>query len=192
MKCLKCGSEYTDGTKTCPICGNNSIVAEDNNNQINGNHESMNIKEPSRVQSYQNMSGVYQQYNPPMIPRQKKPVNKKLIGIIAGVAIILIATIIIVVIISKLPKTVKLDGYVKIEVEDGILELVEPYTYTAVVFSGSGTEEDPYVPAFAADTFYKVEGNNYVVVSSQPDDWGTGTYYTRKENKLPTNDKQGE
>ena len=119
MKCLKCGSEYTDGTKTCPICGNNSIVAEDNNNQINGNHESMNIKEPSRVQSYQNMSGVYQQYNPPMIPRQKKPVNKKLIGIIAGVAIILIATIIIVVIISKLPKTVKLDGYVKIEVEDG-------------------------------------------------------------------------
>lgn len=72
------------------------------------------------------------------------------------------------------------------------LSLVEPYTYTAVVFSGSGTEEDPYVPAFAANTFYKVESNNYVVVSSQPGDWGTGTYYTRKENKLPTNDKQGE
>ena len=88
-------------------------------------------------------------------------------------------------------ENMKVDG-AKIEVEDGILELVEPYTYTAVVFSGSGTEEDPYVPAFAADTFYKVEGNNYVVVSSQPDDWGTGTYYTRKENKLPTNDKQGE
>ena len=86
-------------------------------------------------------------------------------------------------------ENMKVDG-AKIEVEDGILELVEPYTYTAVVFSGSGTEEDPYVPAFAADTFYKVEGNNYVVVSSQPDDWGTGTYYTRKENKLPTNDKQ--
>ena len=88
-------------------------------------------------------------------------------------------------------ENMKVDG-AKIEVEDGILELVEPYTYTAVVFSGSGTEKDPYVPAFAADTFYKVEGNNYVVVSSQPNDWGTGTYYTRKENKLPTNDKQGE
>ena len=88
-------------------------------------------------------------------------------------------------------ENMKVDG-AKIEVEGGILEMVEPYTYTAVVFSGSGTEQDPYVPAFAANTFYKVEDNDYVVVSSQPDDWGTGTYYTRKENKLPTNDKQGE
>lgn len=72
------------------------------------------------------------------------------------------------------------------------LSLVEEYTYTKVVFSGAGTEQDPYKPAFAASTFYKVEGNAYVVVSSKPEDWGTGDYYTRKKNVLPTNDKQGE
>lgn len=72
------------------------------------------------------------------------------------------------------------------------LSLVEEYTYTKVVFSGTGTEQDPYVPAFAASTFYKVEGNAYVLVSSAPEDWGTGDYYTRKKNVLPTNDKQGE
>ena len=87
-------------------------------------------------------------------------------------------------------ENMKVDG-AKIEVEGGILEMVEPYTYTKVVFSGTGTEQDPYVPAFAADTFYKVEDNDYVVVSNDTN-WGTEEVYTRKANVVPTNDKQGE
>lgn len=77
----------------------------------------------------------------------------------------------------------------KVEVSSGNIALVAPYTYTAVTFSGAGTEQDPYVPAFVADTFYKVEGSAYAVVSTEPSDWGTATnkYFTRKENKLPTN-----
>ena len=75
------------------------------------------------------------------------------------------------------------------------LSLVEEYTYTKVVFTSTipeGETEPVYSPAFAANTFYKVEGSAYVLVSSEPEDWGTGDYYTRKKNVLPTNDKQGE
>jgi hypothetical protein len=90
-------------------------------------------------------------------------------------------------------ENIKLVG-AKVEVADGLIELVEPYTYNAVTFSGTGTQEDPYVPAFAANTFYKVEGDDYVVVDSEPDDWGTAEdkYFTRTENVLPTNDVKGE
>ena len=89
-------------------------------------------------------------------------------------------------------ENIKVTG-AKIEVADGNIELVEPITYTAVVFSGTGTEEDPYKPAFAADTFYKVEGNEYVVLSSEPEDWGTSTdYFLGTKNVLPTNNVDGE
>lgn len=85
-------------------------------------------------------------------------------------------------------ENIKVEG-AKVEVTDGNIALVEPYTYTAVTFSGTGTEEDPYVPAFAADTFYKVESDDYVVLSTEPEDWGTAVdkYFTQKENVLPTN-----
>lgn len=49
--------------------------------------------------------------------------------------------------------------------------------YEAVTFSGTGTIEDPYIPEFVAGKFYKLEGTEYVVLSSEPDDWGTGTFY---------------
>ena len=80
-------------------------------------------------------------------------------------------------------ENIKVEG-AKVEVTDGNIALVEPYTYTAVTFSGTGTEEDPYVPAFAADTFYKVESDDYVVLSTEPEDWGTAVdkYFTQKEN----------
>jgi hypothetical protein len=89
-------------------------------------------------------------------------------------------------------ENMKVNG-AKIEVEKGILSLVEPITYTAVVFSGTGTEQDPYVPAFESDKYYKIESNEYVVLSSEPEDWGTSTdYFLGTENKLPTNDVAGE
>lgn len=53
--------------------------------------------------------------------------------------------------------------------------------YETVTFTGTGTEEDPYVPAFAENTYYKKEGDKYVLLSSKPNDWGTGTYYKVKE-----------
>lgn len=91
-------------------------------------------------------------------------------------------------------ENIKVDG-AKVEVTDGQLAPVEPYTYTAVVFSGTGTVEDPYVPAFEADTFYKVEsteeGTEYVLVSDDTD-WGTEEVYTREKNVLPTNNVDGE
>ena len=85
-------------------------------------------------------------------------------------------------------ENIKVDG-AKVEVEGGNIALVEEYTYIAVTFTGEGTEESPYVPAFAADTFYKLEGKEYVVLSTKPDDWGTAAnkYFTRKANTLPTN-----
>jgi len=90
-------------------------------------------------------------------------------------------------------ENLKVEG-AKIEVTNGNLAPAEEYTYTAVTFKGAGTEADPYVPAFAANTFYKVEGTAYVVVSTEPDDWGTAvdTYFTRKKNVLPTNNVEGE
>lgn len=76
------------------------------------------------------------------------------------------------------------------------IELLEEfkYTYNPVTFSGEGTEQKPYKPTFAENTFYKVEKNKYVVLSEQPDDWGKAAdkYFTRTENKLPTNDVTGE
>ena len=90
-------------------------------------------------------------------------------------------------------ENIKVDG-AKIEVTDGNLAPAVPYTYTAVVFSGTGETEDPYLPEFATNTFYKVEGEEYVVLSSEPDDWGTAVdkYFTRKKNVLPTNNVDGE
>lgn len=51
----------------------------------------------------------------------------------------------------------------------------ESYTFTEVEFEGTVS------PAFATDTYYKLEGEEYVLLTSKPDDWGTGTYYKEKE-----------
>lgn len=53
------------------------------------------------------------------------------------------------------------------------------YTYKAVTFTPHSTTT--YSPEFAANTYYKKEGEAYVLLSSQPEDWGTGTYYKVKE-----------
>lgn len=89
-------------------------------------------------------------------------------------------------------ENIKVDG-AKVEVQSGNIALVEEYTYTAVTFTGDGSKEHPYAPAYAANTFYQLQGKEYVVLSSEPDskpaDWGTAAnkYFTRKANKLPTN-----
>ena len=85
-------------------------------------------------------------------------------------------------------ENIKVDG-AKVEVQTGNIALVEEYTYTAVTFTGKGTEESPYAPAFAAATFYQLQNEKYEVVSSKPSDWGTAAnkYFTRKANTLPTN-----
>lgn len=54
---------------------------------------------------------------------------------------------------------------------------VGSYVFTPVVFTSTTT----YSPEFAQNTYYKLEGTEYVLLSSQPDDWGTGTYYKEKE-----------
>lgn len=52
-------------------------------------------------------------------------------------------------------------------------------TYTPVQFVEHTSTT--YSPEFAQNTYYKLEGTEYVLLSSQPDDWGTGTYYKEKE-----------
>ena len=51
------------------------------------------------------------------------------------------------------------------------------YVFTPVTFTSTTT----YSPAFAENTYYEKEGDKYVLLSSQPNDWGTGTYYKVKE-----------
>lgn len=51
------------------------------------------------------------------------------------------------------------------------------YVFKKVTFTSTTT----YSPAFAENTYYKKEGGAYVLLSSQPEDWGTGTYYKEKE-----------
>jgi len=51
------------------------------------------------------------------------------------------------------------------------------YVFTPVEFTSTTT----YSPAFAENTYYELEGTKYVLLSSQPNDWGTGTYYKVKE-----------
>lgn len=82
-------------------------------------------------------------------------------------------------------ENIKVDG-AKVEVQGGNMALVEPYTYTAVKFTGEGEDKSP---KFDEGTFYQLQGNKYEVVSERPGDWGTvnNKYFTRKANKLPTN-----
>lgn len=82
----------------------------------------------------------------------------------------------------------------KIEVEDGNTTPVNEYTFTKVTITGSGTESDPYVPAFATSTYYAPSENGgepAQTASAIADDtgWGTTvtTVYTRAKTVLPTN-----
>lgn len=55
----------------------------------------------------------------------------------------------------------------------------EEPSYEVVTFTAHTSTT--YSPEFAQNTYYKLEGTEYVLLSSQPDDWGTGTYYKEKE-----------
>jgi len=54
------------------------------------------------------------------------------------------------------------------------------YIYSPVTFTGSGSSVQP---AWAADTYYTKYNNVYTVTTTKPDDWGTGSYYTRAVNE---------
>jgi len=95
-------------------------------------------------------------------------------------------------------ENIKVDG-AKIEVTGGNLAPSVKYTFTKVTITGSGTEQDPYVPAFKADTYFAPsEGGGEpaqdATAIANDTDWGTTvtTVYTRKENVLPTNNVEGE
>lgn len=36
-----------------------------------------------------------------------------------------------------------------------------------------------YTPAFESDKYYYSDDGNYILLTSQPEDWGTGIYYTK-------------
>ena len=95
-------------------------------------------------------------------------------------------------------ENIKVDG-AKIEVTDGNLAPSVEYTFTKVTITGSGTEQDPYVPAYAADTYFAPsEGGGEpaqdATAIASDTGWGTTvtTVYTRKKNVLPTNNVDGE
>ena len=70
-------------------------------------------------------------------------------------------------------------------------------SYTAITFSGEGTEQSPYVPAYESGKYYTKSGDEYTAVTGDeaPADWGTdttGKYYSKtpgqtgvKKVKLP-------
>ena len=93
-------------------------------------------------------------------------------------------------------ENIKLVG-AKVAVENEKGQGIEPinkYTYTVVTFSGTGTQKDPYVPAFAAKTYYIAPlTDTSEAIASEPDNWGTAnTFYTRAKTVLPTNDVKDE
>lgn len=60
---------------------------------------------------------------------------------------------------------------------------VDP-TYTVVTFTGTGSELDPYVPAYEANKYYTKSGDVYTKLTSdsEPISWGTAdTFYTQDE-----------
>ena len=90
-------------------------------------------------------------------------------------------------------ENIKVDG-AKVEVTDGNLAPSVEYTFTKVDITGAGTEEDPYVPAFAADTYFAPgadggEPAQDATAIANDTGWGTTVkvVYTRKQNVLPTN-----
>lgn len=57
-------------------------------------------------------------------------------------------------------------------------------TYTVVTFTGTGTELDPYVPAYEANKYYTKSGDVYTKLTSdsEPVSWGAAdTFYTQDE-----------
>lgn len=57
-------------------------------------------------------------------------------------------------------------------------------TYTVVTFTGTGTELDPYVPAYEANKYYTKSGDVYTKLTSdsEPVSWGAAnTFYTQNE-----------
>lgn len=78
----------------------------------------------------------------------------------------------------------------KINVDPEPTPTPEP-TYTVVTFTGEGTEQSPYVPAYEANKFYTRSGagtteSPYVYTKltsdSEPISWGTAdTFYTQDE-----------
>lgn len=65
------------------------------------------------------------------------------------------------------------------------------YEYTLVVFTGSGTTADPYLPYFETRKYYTKENNgSYSIVSNCPADWGTAQdKYYRKTTDQERYDK---
>lgn len=90
-------------------------------------------------------------------------------------------------------ENIKVDG-AKVEVTDGNLAPAVEYTFTKVDITGAGTSKDPYVPAFAANTYFAAgadggEPAQDATVIADNTGWGTTVkvVYTRKKNVLPTN-----
>lgn len=87
----------------------------------------------------------------------------------------------------------------KIEVANGNLAPTVEYSFTKVTITGSGTEADPYVPAFKANTYFApAEGGGEpaqdATAIANDTGWGTTVtvVYTREKNVLPTNNVDGE
>ena len=94
--CVNCGQQISKGETTCPYCGaaqeeRTVLINEMNTQQPVMNQQQMN---PQMGYGGQNMQQGYGQ--PQGQPGAKKPVNGKKIGIIAGIAVVLVLAIVLV------------------------------------------------------------------------------------------------
>ncbi|MBE6719150.1 MAG: zinc-ribbon domain-containing protein [Ruminococcaceae bacterium] len=150
MICSHCGKEIPDGSKFCIKCGANltapatdePVVVDNQNAQpepdVVDNQYSQPVAEPAYAPQpsapvYQNAAPVVSQVapQPVMTPQQpakaKKPVNKKLIGIIAAaVVVVAVAIVCLVLFTGKVnsenyftdsPKFTGYDGYGSVDLE---------------------------------------------------------------------------
>ncbi|SEG11711.1 Lectin C-type domain-containing protein [Eubacterium ruminantium] len=119
MKCFVCGAEI-ENRQFCPNCGcDNSKSTELNINNYSmqgGNMTGFTDNAQISQMNYQQYPMNNPYYKP---PKQKKPINKKMIAIIAGIALIAIAAVVVILIISNRPITVELNKYVSVKIQDG-------------------------------------------------------------------------
>ena len=119
MKCFVCGAEI-ENRQFCPNCGcDNSKSTELNINNYSmqgGNMTGFTDNAQVSQMNYQQYPMNNPYYKP---PKQKKPINKKMVAIIAGIALIAIAAVVVILIISNRPITVELNKYVSVKIQDG-------------------------------------------------------------------------
>lgn len=114
--CPMCGKENSTQSPFCLSCGAN-LMKSDSQPQPQPQQQQQYYQQPAQAQTYYQQPAAQPQYTRPVAPpAPKKPVNKKLIGIICGaVAAFIVLSIVLIVALVNGSK-VSVDDYIVDEV----------------------------------------------------------------------------